>query len=91
MATDEQGRTLSDDGHYYWDGSDWQLVQQSAESGGHDTWPPEGYPKDVTQWTKEQVDYWFGELRDESEEGWSAEPSPVEVAEIGHHGDTMEA
>src|SRR6266487_1540780 len=26
MATDAQGRQLSEDGNYYWDGSDWQLV-----------------------------------------------------------------
>ena len=34
MATDAQGRPLSDDGNYYWDGSDWQLVDQSAVPGG---------------------------------------------------------
>lgn len=40
MATDAQGRQLSEDGHYYWDGSTWQLVDQSAASGtqqGQDT------------------------------------------------------
>jgi hypothetical protein len=26
MATDAQGRQLSPDGNYYWDGSNWQLV-----------------------------------------------------------------
>lgn len=30
MATDAQGRLLSDDGIYYWDGTDWQLVDQAA-------------------------------------------------------------
>jgi hypothetical protein len=30
MATDAQGRQLSDDGNYYWDGSNWQLVDTSA-------------------------------------------------------------
>jgi hypothetical protein len=30
MATDAQGRQLSEDGYYYWDGSAWQLVQQDA-------------------------------------------------------------
>ena len=34
MATDAQGRQLSDDGNYYWDGSNWQPVDQSAASGG---------------------------------------------------------
>src|SRR5215472_7048185 len=34
MATDAQGRPLSDDGNYYWDGSDWQLVDQSAVPSG---------------------------------------------------------
>jgi len=33
MATDAQGRQLSDDGHYYWDGSAWQLVDQDAAAG----------------------------------------------------------
>jgi hypothetical protein len=36
MATDAQGRQLSDDGNYYWDGANWQLVDQSAASGGVD-------------------------------------------------------
>lgn len=30
MATDAQGRLLSDDGIYYWDGTDWQLVDTTA-------------------------------------------------------------
>jgi hypothetical protein len=34
MATDAQGRQLSDDGYYYWDGAAWQPVDQSAASGG---------------------------------------------------------
>jgi hypothetical protein len=34
MATDEQGRQLSEDGYYYWDGSAWQPVQQAAASSG---------------------------------------------------------
>jgi len=35
MATDAQGRTLSDDGNYYWDGAAWQPVQESgAEQAG---------------------------------------------------------
>jgi hypothetical protein len=33
MATDAQGRQLSDDGNYYWDGSNWQPANQSAASG----------------------------------------------------------
>jgi hypothetical protein len=32
MATDAQGRQLSDDGFYYWDGAAWQLVDQAAGS-----------------------------------------------------------
>ena len=34
MATDAQGRQLSDDGNYYWDGANWQLVDQGASGGG---------------------------------------------------------
>jgi len=33
MATDAQGRLLSEDGNYYWDGSDWQLVDTAAGTG----------------------------------------------------------
>ena len=36
MATDEQGRELSDDGNYYWDGSTWQPVEQSGDGSGAD-------------------------------------------------------
>lgn len=32
MATDAQGRLLSDDGNYYWDGSNWQLVAPTPQS-----------------------------------------------------------
>jgi hypothetical protein len=34
MATDAQGRQLSDDGNYYWDGAEWQLVSPNAAEGG---------------------------------------------------------
>ena len=27
-TTDAQGRTISDDGYYWWDGTAWQLIQQ---------------------------------------------------------------
>ena len=27
---DAQGRTISDDGHYWWDGTAWQLIQRPA-------------------------------------------------------------
>ena len=27
---DAQGRTISDDGYYWWDGSAWQLIQRPA-------------------------------------------------------------
>jgi hypothetical protein len=30
MATDAQGRQLSDDGYYYWDGANWQPVTESG-------------------------------------------------------------
>jgi len=31
--TDSQGRQLSEDGNYYWDGSDWQLVDAGSAAG----------------------------------------------------------
>lgn len=34
MATDAQGRQLSEDGYYYWDGANWQPVDPNAASGG---------------------------------------------------------
>lgn len=34
MATDAQGRLLSDDGYYYWDGSNWQVAASAAGPGG---------------------------------------------------------
>jgi len=37
MATDAQGRQLSDDGNYYWDGANWQPVDPNAASGGDGT------------------------------------------------------
>jgi hypothetical protein len=33
MATDAQGRQLSEDGHYYWDGFNWQLLDAAAGEG----------------------------------------------------------
>lgn len=33
MTTDAQGRLLSEDGFYYWDGTAWQLADQSAAAG----------------------------------------------------------
>jgi hypothetical protein len=33
MATDAQGRQLSDDGNYYWDGANWQPVGASEGNG----------------------------------------------------------
>lgn len=62
MATDEQGRQLSDDGNYYWDGSDWQPVQ-GAGSGGQDaasgSQAPdlENYSGDGSDLTQQQVEY----------------------------------
>jgi hypothetical protein len=34
MATDAQGRQLSEDGYYYWDGTVWQLVEQETSNAG---------------------------------------------------------
>jgi hypothetical protein len=39
MATDAQGRELSPDGNYYWDGSNWQLVAGGGSSGGGSATP----------------------------------------------------
>lgn len=84
QKVDAQGRQLSDDGHYYWDGTQWQPVD-----GGQSTYPPQGLPADVTQWPKEQQDHWFGNMRDDSAEGWSVLPTSIEVAEITHDEGTV--
>ena len=88
QKVDAQGRMLSGDGQHYWDGDEWKPVEE-----GRHTWPPEGYPEDVTQWSKEQVDYWFGEqnMWDESAEWWSDPPTKLEVAEIPRDGDAVGA
>jgi hypothetical protein len=36
-TTDAQGRTISDDGHYWWDGTAWQLIQKPAGKSFLDT------------------------------------------------------
>jgi hypothetical protein len=60
MATDAQGRPLSDDGNYYWDGSAWQSVQQDAsqQSGGSSQGPAlASYSGDGKDLTQEQLAY----------------------------------
>ena len=36
-TTDAQGRTISDDGNYWWDGNAWQLIQRPAGKNFLDT------------------------------------------------------
>lgn len=31
-TTDAQGRTISDDGHYWWDGTAWQLIRPAGKN-----------------------------------------------------------
>ena len=62
MATDAQGRTLSDDGNYYWDGAAWQSVQESsAEEAGAESGSEganlEDYSGDGSDLSQEQRDY----------------------------------
>ena len=62
MATDEQGRQLSDDGNYYWDGSAWQLVDQGAASTGDSSTSSQGpsledYSGDGSDLTSDQRQY----------------------------------
>jgi hypothetical protein len=37
VATDAQGRQLSEDGYYYWDGTAWQPVQDDSAAQGTST------------------------------------------------------
>jgi hypothetical protein len=62
MATDAQGRTLSDDGHYYWDGSAWQPVQAGDAAQGGDASSSqnpslENYSGDGSDLTGDQKQY----------------------------------
>lgn len=47
MAADEQGRELSDDGNYYWDGSAWQLVDRGTASSGDSPSSPQASEDEV--------------------------------------------
>jgi hypothetical protein len=90
MSGPPEGAQISDDGHYWWDGSAWQPVDDSGEapaaSAGGDTWPPAGYPEDPSEWTDEQLQYWFGSTQDASEDSWAVEPQQIQVAEIQGYG-----
>ncbi len=101
MPTPPEGAQLSEDGHYWWDGENWQLVDDTAGGAGGGTgdagaggtapsggaggdaagaagggdpgaggneWPPAGYPPDPANWTPEQLQYWFGNTQDESQD-----------------------
>jgi hypothetical protein len=37
-------------------------------AAGGNQWPPAGYPEDPAQWTQEQLQYWFGNTHDASED-----------------------
>jgi len=63
MATDAQGRLLSDDGNYYWDGSDWQLVSASGGDGATSSQSPQVTPRTDAQGRQLSEDgnyYWDG-------------------------------
>lgn len=105
MPTPPEGAQLSDDGHYWWDGQNWQLVEGGPAAGGgagdangssgttgagdavanpaaaDSQWPPAGYPSDPAEWTQEQLEYWFGNTRDESQDVALA-GDPVQVVAI---------
>jgi len=62
MATDAQGRTLSDDGNYYWDGAAWQPVQESGAeqaggTSGSEAADLEDYSGDGSDLSQQQRDY----------------------------------
>jgi hypothetical protein len=63
MATDQQGRLLSDDGNYYWDGSNWQLVDISSREGPTSSESPQFTPRSDAQGRQLSDDgnyYWDG-------------------------------
>jgi hypothetical protein len=37
-------------------------------AAGGNEWPPAGYPADPAEWTQEQLQYWFGNTQDASED-----------------------
>lgn len=88
MATDEQGRQLSDDGNYYWDGSDWQPVQggsagQDGRSSGTQGPDLENYSGDGSDLTQQQVEYLGQYLVREPNEG----PDSVDSVGAGQLSD----
>jgi hypothetical protein len=102
MATDALGRPLSDDGYYYWDGANWQLVNRDAQGhqlsdDGHYYWdganwqPVGGYYDEAQQVCRYPTLY--------VQDGATAPGAPyqaeqtgvngIEVAEIATHLATM--
>jgi hypothetical protein len=55
-------------------------------------WPPAGYPEDPAEWTPEQLQYWFGNTTDASEDlAYSADLVNVQpIAELEGSGDQNE-
>jgi hypothetical protein len=91
MATDAQGRTLSDDGNYYWDGSAWQAVDGGATtsqagsdtSGAQQGASLEDYSGDGSDLTSQQREYLSQYLVREPAEG----PDSIESVGQGQLSD----
>jgi hypothetical protein len=60
MATDAQGRELSEDGYYYWDGSSWQPVDQNAAAGGTGAAPSQQVDSQGRPLSEDGHYYWDG-------------------------------
>lgn len=106
MSNVPPGAQVSEDGYYWWDGNQWQLIDreqtsatgssgigasasttadpanQAASASDGTGWPPSGYPADPSEWSQEQLQYWFGYATDQSEDRWIDQPSQITVSAI---------
>lgn len=67
MSNVPEGAQLSDDGHWYWDGSAWQPVEGGSGAPGGDAGgqpadagtSPEQWSSNPDEWTEEQREMFF--------------------------------
>lgn len=94
MTNVPEGAQLSDDGQWYWDGSDWQQVEGAAESSDSSAAPTEAgadagaeatssdaWPENLDEWTDEQKDMFFT-YNDQSTPSASLDADISDVPEI---------
>jgi hypothetical protein len=93
MATDAQGRQLSDDGYYYWDGTAWQPVQAESEAKAEEQpdVPQEliavGAPPTLASWPEEMKKAYFTGAGSQPRQEVTGDPQDqIEVLAINETG-----